>query len=260
MRNIDDIIFAVFNEDELDFEEEKLLEKENSDIFDFYEEEIDFQPELLTKLNITLQNRIKDIKTFCKCEECQKEFKLRYKYLPYLELDHIEFCDECIKDMALDYIALRKFEKHFLIAKEEHNKLVTFYSKKFMKITDIINEVIGKREEIGKWLSDYSNNYLMQIDRVSASYESDDKTVYISSNTDKGKLITNICDIKQFETLNVKYESDCKNIELRFEDYCKRPYYISKKGSYDWIVPKGMTLMLDSYYDGNYNDSEFDFV
>lgn len=58
-----------------------------------------------------------------------------------------------------------------------------------MKITDILNDMIEKRVEIGKWLSEYSNNSLMRIDKISAFYEADDKTVYISSNTDKGRKI-----------------------------------------------------------------------
>lgn len=42
MINIDDIIFAVFNEDELNLEEEELLAKENSDIYDFMKSRLNF--------------------------------------------------------------------------------------------------------------------------------------------------------------------------------------------------------------------------
>ena len=83
------------------------MAKANSDIYDYYKNRIEFQPELLAGLNVTLQNRIKDIKTFSKCEQCGAEYRLRYKYRSYLEGDNIEFCDKCIIDIALDYIVLR---------------------------------------------------------------------------------------------------------------------------------------------------------
>lgn len=261
MRNIDDIIFAVFNEEKLNLEEEELLAEKSSGIYDFYDAKIEFQLEILTGLNVTLQNRIKDIKTISKCEECGEEYRMRYKYLPYLECDDIKICDECIKSYALDYVTLRRVEKHLMLANEEYTKLETFCIKKFGKITDILSDVTRRRQEIGKWIYEYSINYSMRIDEVTAYYEIDDNTVYISSNADMGKKLNSISDIKQFDTLKVKYDSDCKNIELRFGDYWKRPYYVqtSNKSSYNWIIPNGMSLKLDNYYDGDYENSEFDF-
>lgn len=262
MRNIDDIIFAVFNEETLNLDEEELLAEKSSDIYDFYDDKIKFYPEILTQLHVTLQNRIKDIKIISKCKECGEEYRIRYKYIPYLEYDDMELCDKCIENFAFDYVTLRKIEKHFKLVWEEHGKLETFYSKKFSKIAEILKDVTQGRQEIGKWLSEYSRNYSIRIDEVTAYYEIDDNTVYISSNPDKGEKINSIRDIKQFGTLKVKYDSDCKNIELRFRDYCKRPYSFQtnkKSSSYNWIVPNGMSLKLDNYYDGDYESSEFHF-
>ncbi|HBJ2623060.1 TPA: hypothetical protein LA827_002845 [Clostridium botulinum] len=261
MRNIDDIIFAVFNEENLNSDEEKLLSESNIDIYHFYNADIEFQPEILIGLNLTLKNRIKDIKTFSTCKECNKEYRKRYKYRPYLECYDIEFCDECIKNFALDYISLRRIEKCFTLANEEYNKLDTYFNNKFNKITDILMDVAKRREEIGKWMSEYSKNYSMRIDKLTAYYEIVGNTVSISHNLYNGEILNSLSDIEQFNILKVKYDSDCKNIELRFEDYSKREYYFktNKKGSFNWIVPKGMSLKVDSYYDGDYENSDFYF-
>lgn len=262
MRNIDDIIFAVFNEETLDLDEEESLAEKSSDIYDLYLDKIKFYPEILTKLHVTLQNRIKEIKISSKCEECGEEYRIRYKYIPYLEYGDIELCDKCIENFALDYVTLRKIEEHFELVQDEYAKLETFYSNKLSKIAEMLKDATKKRQEIGKWLSEYSRNYSIRIDEVTAYYEIDDNTVYILSNSDNGEKINSIRDIKQFGTLKVKYDSDCRNIELRFKDYCKRPYSFQtnkKSYSYNWIVPNGMSLKLDNYYDGDYENSEFHF-
>lgn len=214
---------------------------------------------ILAGLSKTLQNRINDIKTFSTCEQCEEEYRIRYKYRPYLECNDIEFCDECIKKIALDYVYLRKIEKHLENAIEMYSYLEIVCNDKFNMIKKILDDVIKNREEKGKWLSEYSYNYAMGLDKVSAYYECDDNIVYIKSCSDKGELLNSIDYIDTIKSDNIKYDSDCKNIELRFEDYCKRPYYFSNEGSYHWIVPKGMHIILDKYYNGDFRNSEIDF-
>lgn len=265
MKNLDEIIFAVFNAEEyLDSNEEKLLKEKYSEIYDFYNNNNNFSPEILTGLNETLQNKIKDIEIESKCDQCGKKYKTRYKYLPYLEPDIYpyinHYCDECIKDFVLDYVTLRKIEENFKQIEYKYSELEITQIKKWNKINEIFKDVNQEKMEIGKWISEYSKNHLIKIDEVTAYYKIDCNTVYISSNANNGEKINNISDIKQFNEFNVKYDSDCKNIELRFKDYCNRPYYYDKRGAYIWIVPNGKNLILSNNYHGDFGNCEIDFV
>ncbi|MTK06954.1 MAG: hypothetical protein F8N38_07725 [Hungatella sp.] len=259
MRDWDEIILAVFNEQNLEDEEEEILEKENKAIYDFYNNNTKFKTELLVGLSKDLQHKISDIKTFSICEVCNTEYQIRYKYRPYLEWYDTKFCDECINKIALDYAYLRQIEEELENVLEIHSNLETVQIYEFNKISNILKAIIKNREEKGRFLSEYSDNYALGLDKISAYYECNDNTIYIKSNSDKGELLSNISCIETFNIDNIKYDIDCKNIELRFKDYCKRPYYFAERGLYYWIVPKGKSIILNKYYDGDFRNSKINF-
>lgn len=248
MRNINDIIFAVFNEETLNEEEQKLLKKENSEIYRFYETEIEFVPELLAGLDVTLQNKIKDIKTNSTCKECGEEYRPRYKYLLHNYNDDCGYCNKCLKNFALNYVYLKQMEGNYEELKDNHDKLegeISYFSRTdFRKMDNIFNKVEKERERIGAILDRCSREYLNNIDEINAYYYRDGDIVHITSDSNKGERVHDICDLRNFDKFKIEYDADCKNIELKFKDYRKRAefFYIDDKNSYKWIIPRGMEL------------------
>jgi len=262
MSKVEEIIYKVFNDDSLNSEEEQLLLEEFPEVYQFYcDYDKQFDDSLLVGLKPSLVSKIKEIKSKCVCSECGNEYRERYIYLPYCENDEIQICSECIRDISWDYVALKKMEKYIDLAKDEYEKMRAYGNNKVSKALIGLGGISNERERIGEILSELSINNMYGQDRIDVYYcIVDDNKVRIMSDGEDDCKLKEISDIDKFSEYEIEYDADCMNIKLRYEEYIERPYYIDKRGSYNWIVPKGYKIKLDSDYYGDYEDSEIDYI
>lgn len=256
-------MFCRILEGESSEEEKKWLKNNDSILYDLANSEESYIKENFNQFADDIKESILEVKTNYDCDECGSTF-YRYKYMPFNELKQRNICDDCIKKMALDYSLLSEIEDELKEIEDKTNNLLNldFNSCIFKEIKNIED----KKFYYGKCLSDFSNNNAMNLNvledeiydeagdlkRIKVYYNEQNGMLRISTIGDEVKVIDDIYQLHKIaENRSVIYDNDCKNIELRYQEFLKRDYDLikSQKG-YIWIQPKGFCFTDGLQYGG----------